>query len=419
MTRSTRILFLPVLAIFLPACDLLTPELPPEESVLDAPIEGLTPSQLRIHLAGDEEFGRSFTPAEGLGRVFNAASCDQCHKGEGKGHLLFALTRFGRWNGESFDPLREHGGPQLQNRAVPGFDPERIPEHATDVARFLPPSVTGLGYLEAVDDSTLLRLADPDDENGDGISGRASWLRAEGVVADVASLEAFVQGSAPTRNRIIDGRIIGRFGRKAGTVNLLHQTVTAYSEDMGLTTDLLTRDLYNPEVGNFAEDEVADPEIPSSVLNAVVFYLKTLRVPLRRNAGDPQVIGGEAVFGEIGCGACHTPTLRTGRSEIAVLDRMEFHPYTNLLLHDMGPELDDGYTEGSASPSEWRTTPLWGLGLSARFQGGQAFYLHDGRATTLEEAIEHHGGEGSASREAFRNLGPAERASLLAFLQSL
>ncbi|MEX2531040.1 MAG: di-heme oxidoredictase family protein [Gemmatimonadota bacterium] len=403
----------------LASCDLLTPELPPDDSILDAPIEGLTPTQLRVHLAGDEEFGRVFTPADGLGPLFNAASCDQCHPGEGKGHPLFALTRFGRSTGEVFDPLRERGGPQLQNRALPGWEPEEVPAEATQVARFIAPSVTGLGYLEAVDDTTLLRLADPDDLDGDGISGRVSWIDAEGVVADVASLEAFVQGSAPTRNRIVDGQIIGRFGRKASTVNLLHQTVTAYSEDMGLTTDLLVRDLFNPRTGSFAEDEVADPEISSSVVSAVTFYLKTLRVPLRRNADDLQVLDGEALFGQIGCASCHVPTLRTGRSEIGVLDRVEFHPYTDLLLHDMGPELDDGYTEGSASSSEWRTTPLWGLGLSARFQGGQEFHLHDGRATTLQEAIEHHGGEGAASREAFRNLEPSARAALLAFLRSL
>ncbi len=420
MARSpTAALALLALAALLPACDLLTPDLPPDEGILDAPIDGLAPSQLRVHLEGDEEFGRSFTPEDGLGPLFNAASCDQCHRGEGKGHPLFVLTRFGRSNGDDFDPLRRLGGPQLQNRAVPGFEPEEIPAEAAGVAGFLPPSVTGLGYLEAVDDTTLLRLADPDDENGDGISGRVNWLDADGVVADVASLESFVQGSAPTRNRIVDGRVIGRFGRKASTVNLLHQTVTAYSEDMGLTTDLLPRDLFNPRVGNFAEDDVADPEIPSSVVNAVVFYLKTLRVPLRRNAEDPQVIRGEALFEEIGCAACHTPRLQTGRSEIAVLNQVEFHPYTDLLLHDMGPELNDDYTEGSASSSEWRTTPLWGLGLSARFQGGQAFYLHDGRATTLEEAIEFHGGEGAGSREGFRALGPEERRAFLAFLRSL
>ncbi len=417
--RSSIPPLLTVLAVALFGCDLLTPDFHPEEEILDAPVDGLSPAQLRIHLVGDEEFGRSLTPEDGVGPLFNATACVQCHAGEGKGHPIFTLTRFGRQTADGFDALRERGGPQLQNRAIPGFDPMQIPSEATGVARFLPPSITGLGYLEAVDDTTLLRMADPDDADGNGIRGRVNWLDAEGVVADVASLESFVQGSAPTRNRIVDGRIIGRFGRKASAVNLLHQTVTAYSEDMGLTTDLLPRDLFNPNTGNFGEDDVPDPEIASSVVNAVVFYLKTLRVPLRRNADDPRVLQGEALFSQIGCAACHVPTLRTGRSEIAVLDRVEFHPYTDLLLHDMGPGLDDGYTEGSASSSEWRTTPLWGLGLSARFQGGTAFFLHDGRATTLEQAIEYHGGEGAASREGFRNLSPSDRAALLAFLRSL
>lgn len=417
--RSHTAALLLVLLAPLAGCDLLLPELPPDDSILDAPAEELSPEQLRVHLAGDEEFGRRFTPEEGLGPTFNAASCDQCHRAEGKGHPLFTLTRFGRWDEGAFRPLRSLGGPQLQDRAVPGFAPERIPPEADAVGRFLPPSVTGLGYLEAVDDSTLLRLADPDDADGDGISGRVHWIDAEGVVADVASLEAFVQGSPPTRNRVVDGRVIGRFGRKASTVNLLHQTVTAYSEDMGLTTDLLPRDLLSRETGNFAEDAVEDPEVGSSVVNAVVFYLKTLRVPLRREEDAPRVREGERLFEEIGCATCHLPTLRTGRSEIAALDRVAFHPYTDLLLHDMGPELDDGYTEGSAASSEWRTTPLWGLGLSARFQGGQAFYLHDGRATSLPEAIEYHGGEAAPSRDAFRALDADDRDALLAFLESL
>ena len=131
------------------------------------------------------------------------------------------------------------------------------------------------------------------------------------------------------------------------------------------------------------------------------------------------MVAGEALFEQIGCAGCHLPTLTTGPSEIPQLDRVAFHPYTDLLLHDMGPELDDGYTEGRATTAEWRTTPLWGLGLSADFQGGQPFYLHDGRARTLEEAIGFHGGEGAASRAAFQALSPEDRARVLAFLESL
>lgn len=409
-----------LLACFLlAACDLVFPELPAENEVLDAPIDGLTPTQLGIHLEGDAEFGRRFSAADGVGPIFNATSCDQCHVGEGKGHVLFNLTRFGRSTPDGFDPLRAQGGPQLQDRALPGFEPERMPPEATGASEFMPPAVTGLGYLEAVDDSTLLRMADPDDLDGDGISGRVQLVDATTVISDIAELEAIVQGGPPTRGTGIDGAFIGRFGRKAGAINLLHQTMNAYLQDMGLTTDLFPRDLLSRRTGNFAEDAVADPEIPSSVLNAVVFYLKTLRVPLRRNPNDPLVQAGEAIFAQIGCAGCHVPTLRTGESEIGPLDRVAFHPYTDLLLHDMGPELDDGYTEGRATTSEWRTTPLWGLGLSADFQGGQAFFMHDGRARTLREAIELHGGEGSASRAAFGLLAPEDQERLLAFLRSL
>ncbi|RMH21017.1 MAG: hypothetical protein D6701_03080 [Gemmatimonadetes bacterium] len=239
------------------------------------------------------------------------------------------------------------------------------------------------------------------------------------MIGEIAALEAATFGGSPTRHTLVDGKLIGRFGRKAAAINLLHQTMNAYLQDMGLTTDLFNRDLLHAGVGNFAEDGVPDPEIPSSELNAVVFYLKTLRVPLRRDLDDPDVRDGEVIFEQIGCAKCHVPTLRTGPSEIAPLDRVTFHPYTDLLLHDMGPELDDGYTEGRAATSEWRTTPLWGLGLSEEFQGGIAFYMHDGRARSLREAIELHGGEGSASRAAFRGLSAEDQERLLAFLRSL
>jgi CxxC motif-containing protein (DUF1111 family) len=338
--------------------------------------------------------------------------------GEGKGHLFFNITRFGK-AGATFDPMREAGGPQLQHRALPGYPPEGVPAGATAASQFMPPAITGLGFLEAVDDTTLLRLADPDDADGDGISGRVQLLDADDFISELVTIEAVVQGSAPTRGTLIDGKVIGRFGRKSSAVNLLHQTVTALSEDMGLTTDLIPHDLFNRQVGNLGTDDVPDPEVGSSTVEALVFYLKTLREPLRRGAGDPEVQAGADLFAEIGCAACHLPTLRTGSSEIPQLDRVEFHPYTDLLLHDLGPELDEGYTEGGATSAEWRTTPLWGLGLSASFQGGQAFHLHDGRARTLTEAIEYHGGEGAASRERFRALSDEDRERLLRFLDSL
>jgi len=416
---TSRLLLTGFFALGISGCDVLLPDLPADEDVLDGPIDGLTPTQLAVHIEGDEAFGRSHSVTRGVGPAFNATGCIQCHVGEGKGHLIFNLTRFGRSVGGAFDPMRASGGPQLQNRAVPGHVPESLPDAATGVAEFMPPSVTGLGYLEAVDDTTLMRLADPDDMDGDGISGRLQLVDAETTVAEIAALEAVAQMGPPTRGTVIDGKFIGRFGRKASAVNLLHQTVTAYLQDMGLTTDILPRDLFHPGIGNFAEDAASDPEVSSSEVNAVVFYLKTLKVPPRRNADDPEILVGEQLFREVGCAGCHLPALTTGRSEIPQLDRVTFHPYTDLLLHDMGPELDDGYTEGRAATSEWRTTPLWGVGLSAEFQGGQGFFMHDGRARSLTEAIELHGGEASASRDAFRALSEEDRALLIRFLESL
>jgi CxxC motif-containing protein (DUF1111 family) len=329
------------------------------------------------------------------------------------------LFRFGRDGASGFDPLVEAGGPQLQHRAIPGYPAEEIPVAATGVSGFLPPAVSGLGFLDAVDDATLVALADPNDADGDGISGRLQIHEPTELIETALALEARGSPDPAAQGTLVDGGYIGRFGKKALTVNLLHQTVGAYLEDMGITSDLLPEDLFNPAAGSRASDDVADPEVSSSTVANVVFYLKTLRAPSRRKADDPDVLAGEQLFSDIGCAGCHLPTLTTGRSEIEVLDRVEFHPYTDLLLHDMGPELDDGYTEGSALTSEWRTPPLWGIGIQENFQGGSAFFLHDGRAESLREAIEFHGGEGAASRDAFDLLSADEQELLLRFLRSL
>lgn len=400
-------------------CDLY-PDAPADNEILDAPMDDLTPEQLSLHLKGDEEFGRRFTSEDGVGPIFVANSCDACHPGEGKGHLVFNLSRFGRMENGEFNPLREQGGPQLQNRSIPGFSPEQIPGNATGVAEFTAPVVVGLGFLEAVDDTTILNMADPDDEDGDGISGRPNFIDSSDFLDEIASLGELVEGGSNARFNTYNGKFIGRFGKKAITINLLHQTVTAYHQDMGLTTDLIPNDLFNAQqVGVSGEDDVPDPEIPSSIVSNVVFYLKTLRPPQRRNVNDPVVQAGEKLFGQIGCAGCHVPTLKTGKTSIPQLNEQEFSPYTDLLLHDMGPELDDQYTEGSATTSEWRTPPLWGLGLAEAFQGGTAFYLHDGRARTLRETIELHGGEAAESRIAFNELSSEKQEEVIKFLKSL
>lgn len=403
----------------LTGCDILTPSGRPEEDLLDGTIEGMTPSQVRQHIAGDEEFARRFAVADGLGPIFVATSCEQCHAGDGKGHPAFNLFRYGRATAGGFDAMSAFGGPQLQHRSIPGYPAEVVPDGVTGTSTFTPPAVTGLGFLDAVDDATLVAMADPTDADGDGISGRLQLHAPTELIETVIELERRGSPDPEARGTLVDGMYIGRFGKKALTVNLLHQTVGAYHEDMGITSDLLPEDLFAPAAGSRASDDVADPEVSSATVANVVFYLKTLRVPPRREADHPEVLAGEQLFADIGCAKCHVPTLTAGRSEIAVLDRVDFHPYTDLLLHDMGPELDDGYTEGVALPSEWRTPPLWGIGIQERFQGGRAFFLHDGRAESLREAIELHGGEGATSRDGFLALSTEDQERLLRFLRSL
>jgi CxxC motif-containing protein (DUF1111 family) len=389
------------------ACSKIMPEEPASAEVLAGPVEELTPQQKANHLAGDAEFARIFAEADGLGPVFVSTSCESCHAGDGKGHQVTTLTRFCKSEGIYYNPLLEKGGPQLQHRSITGYTPESIPAEADGVTRLMAPPVTGLGYLEAVEDATILAMADPEDKDGDKISGVPSYIEVP---------DYFI----PAYHHLPSGKkYIGRFGRKAGAVNLLQQTANAYVNDIGITSDFNMQDLFNPAGGIFTGDNVADPEIPASTVHNVAFYMRTLKAPVRRNTNDKDVIEGEKIFRNIGCDLCHKSELRTGRSDIEALSNKTFFPYTDLLLHDMGPELDDRYTEGSAATAEWRTTPLWGLGLSKDSQGGNASYLHDGRAKTLRQAVEFHGGEGAVSRENFRKLSQKEKDQLFKFLESL
>ncbi|MEK6687430.1 MAG: di-heme oxidoredictase family protein, partial [Gemmatimonadota bacterium] len=329
-----------VAALALAGCDTLATAGPPDDEALAGPIPGLSGPQLARHFAGDAEFGRVFSAGEGLGPIFVAASCESCHAGDGKGHPAFNLRRFGRTTANGFDPMRSAGGPQIQNRAILRYITESVPGSATGMAVFTAPAVTGLGYLEAVDDQALLDIEDPNDLDGDGISGRVQLVDASDVVTEITRIEDVLDGNAAPRIRV-DGRYLGRFGKKASAISLLHQTVSAYREDMGITSDILPDDPVNRQVGGLAADDVPDPEVPSSSVQSVVFYLRTLKVPPRRNLSDPQVAEGEQLFRDIGCTKCHLASLTTGPSSLAALDRVTFHPYTDLLLHDMGPELDD------------------------------------------------------------------------------
>lgn len=383
--------------VVLTACEKITP-LPAGDELLDGPVEGLDEAQNRQHLLGDIAFNDQFFTSEtGLGPVFVANSCGSCHAGDGKGHPFTTLTRFGQIDSLGNKFLTQ-GGPQLQNRALPGYTPEQVPDGATS-ARFTPPINSGLGFIELVPDADILALADPNDANGDGISGVPNWNTIPFYV---------VPGSNSIER---NGKYIGRFGKKASVRNLLQQSVNAYNQDIGITS-------YFEPVDAYSLQEI-DHEISIQTVLDVVFYLQTLKAPIQRNQNDEGVLRGKQVFNTINCAGCHVSTLKTGFSPVSVLSNKEFHPYTDLLLHDMGSGLDDGYTEGSAKTYEWRTPPLWGLGLAPNSQGGQYFLLHDGRAKSIEEAILMHGGEGEQSKNKFNQLPEKDKQALIKFLKSL
>jgi len=379
-------------------CDKILPKVPAGDSVLDGPLEGLTSEQRAQFLLGDKAFNDDiFTAANGLGPLFVATSCGTCHAGDGKGHPFTTLTRFGQ-SDTLGNQYMHQGGPQLQHRAIAGFAPEQIPTGAT-FSNFTPPANTGLGFVDALSDATILSLADENDANGDGISGRPNWI----------SIPAYCSERKQTIYR--NGKYIGRFGKKAAVYDLLQQTVNAYNQDMGINS---TYEHYNTYNG-----QDADAEVNNQTVQHVVFYLQTLKAPIQRNQDNEDVKHGKQTFLSIDCGKCHTPQLQTGAFPIAALSQKTFSPYSDFLLHDMGAALDDHYTEGTALTSEWRTPPLWGLGLSKNSQGGNYFLLHDGRAKSIEEAILLHGGEAQGSRNKFQQLSAPEKSKLIKFLESL
>jgi len=380
------------------SCSKILPGLPADDQILDGPVEGLTSEQKNIFLKGDVAFNDEiFTKETGLGPLFVANSCGTCHAGDGKGHPFTTLTRFGQGDtlGNKFLHL---GGPQLQNRSIIGYQTEQIPAGAT-FSGFTPPANTGLGFFEAVPDATLLSLADENDADGDGISGRPNWIKVPGY--------SLIRNGAIIRN----GRYIGRFGKKAAVYDLLQQTVNAYNQDMGINSTYEYLNTYN--------GQAADPEVSNHTVQEVVFYLQTLKAPVQRNQDDPDVKAGRQLFINTNCGKCHIPEMKTGNFPIAALSDKTFFPFTDLLLHDMGPGLDDHYTEGTALTSEWRTPALWGLGLSEKSQGGKYFLMHDGRAGSIEQAIIMHGGEAQQSSQSFQQLDDNEKAQLIKFLKSL
>lgn len=384
------------------ACDQLTTVAPPDGDVFDAPIDGLSDAEMAAFARGDAEFERQFAPNTGLGPIFNDVSCATCHSGDGRGQLRNALTRIGEAaNGY----LADVGGPQIQDKAIPGAHAERVPD-GVPVSVRLPPPVFGVGLIEAIPEAAILANADPDDVDGDGISGRPNLVPAAAFVPE------FEPAAGP-------GLKLGRFGRKAQNAVLLQQVVEAYLQDIGITSPFLPLENRNPlsPVPVEAADNVPDPEIPEATIQAVTHYIRALAPP-EPGAETARRAEGRQLFTQIQCARCHVPSFQTGPSPIPALSGRTVAMYSDLLLHDMGDALADNRPDGQATGREWRTAPLWGLRLMRRFLNGEALLLHDGRARSVEEAILLHGGEALAARNAFAGLTPAQKAALLDFVES-
>lgn len=382
----------------LAACAELATEPPADGEVFDAPFAELSAGELRVFLTGDAEFSRRFAPSTGLGPVFNNASCFSCHSADGRGRIENSLVRLGTPDNGFLAHL---GGPQIQDRAIAGAIAETVPD-GVPLSRRLPPPVFGMGLIEAIPEASILANADPDDANGDGVSGRPNWV----------SLHDYVPGGTAGAARTA----LGRFGRKAQTATLLEQVVEAYHQDMGITSEFRPAENVNSRAP-VSDDLAADPEIPAATVHAVVHYTRALAPPAP-GADTPARRTGAALFTSVGCAACHTPSFTTGPSSLGALAGRTVEAYSDFLLHDMGEELADQRPDGQASGREWRTPPLWGLRLMRRFLDGDAFLMHDGRARTVEAAILLHGGEGQRARAAFAALDPASRRALLDFVES-
>ena len=383
-------------------CDTLMTETPTEGDDFTAPFDGISGDLTTAFAVGDEAFERVFTVAEGLGPLFNNTGCEACHPADGRGSRDLGFFRIST----DVDLALAQGGPQIQDKAIPGFSAEVVPGGVLKTFR-LPPPVFGVGLIEAIDEETILAHADPDDADGDGISGRPNWVEGPDFIP-----ATHVGGGG--------GIQLGRFSRKAQVASLLHQVSAAYQQDMGITNDFIPEEnLHRQSLGSAAlGDDVPDPEISAATVLTTTMYVRLLTPPARGKI-TAEVERGDALFKSLQCAACHVPSMVTGVNEIAQLSQVEAALYSDLLLHDMGPELADGRPDGDANGSEWRTAPLWGTRLVGEFLNGEEFYLHDGRAGTLNEAILLHGGEAEEAKTAYQALENADQEALIAFLKSL
>jgi CxxC motif-containing protein (DUF1111 family) len=379
---------------------------------------------------------------DGLGPMFNRVSCSGCHTHDGRGQppasaqgpmdsMLFRISIPGRSAHGGPAPVPNYGD-QLSERAIPGLAAEgrarisytevpgayadgetyslRKPSYEITEAGYgaLPkdtlisprvaPQMIGLGLLQAVSDTTLLAMADPDDRNGDGVSGRTNMVWDK------------TMGSA----------VIGRFGWKANQPSLRQQNADAAAGDLGLTTSLnAEQNCTDAQTACLASITGGEPEISDEFLDKLTLYTMTIAVPAQRDASAIPVRKGFTAFQSMGCAACHRPTLKTAAVDgFPEISNQQIHPFTDLLLHDMGDRLADNRPDFAATGHEWRTPPLWGLGLVPAVNEHDAL-LHDGRARGFAEAILWHGGEAERAKENFRTAPKETRDALIAFLKSL
>jgi CxxC motif-containing protein (DUF1111 family) len=413
-------------------------------------LKGLTADEEGFFVTGNAFFRSNWVVApasvqtlDGLGPVFNAISCGSCHFKDGRAQppatpdaplngLLFRLSVPG--TGIHGAPLGDpiYGG-QLQDKAILNIKNEgrvrvayqellgsyqdgsvytlRQPSYdildlnygdfapGIMVSPRIAQQVSGLGLLEIVPEQEILSFVDENDSNNDGISGRANY------VWDI--------GTQTT--------LLGRFGWKANQPNLLQQTADAFNGDIGITTNLVPNSHFSPiqEQQYPTIPNGGSPELSDELLLKVVSYIRSLSVPAARDYDDVTVLRGKYLFKDLNCTGCHRPTFITGNEgSIAALKNQKILPYTDLLLHDMGAELADGRPDFQASGAEWRTPPLWGIGLLQTVNGHTSL-LHDGRARNVEEAILWHGGEAANARKGFTELSATDRDAVIAFIHSL
>ncbi|HEX2522691.1 MAG TPA: di-heme oxidoredictase family protein [Terriglobia bacterium] len=360
------------------------------------PVRGITAREFELFRLGLEDFTEVENPDEGLGPVFNGRSCAECHSiPRIGGSSTITEVRAGiRKDDGSFEEYP--GGSVMQMFSIPPHETQvTIPPEINVIARRKSLALFGNGLVEAIPDAVLIALEDPEDRDSDGISGRAHRVH----------------------DKAADKTRIGRFGWKAQQATLLAFGAEAYRDEMGITNDLFPDEacpggdcekinFFNPVPGL---QDALDPNIGLRGIDNFENFMKLLGPPPRAPVTD-QALEGERLFQAIGCTACHTPALVTGESPVRALSSKRFFPYSDFLLHDVGT--GDGIGQGDARPEEIRTPPLWGVRLRAPF-------LHDGRASTLREAIELHLGESARSRRQFGGLSETEQAALLAFLLSL